>query len=55
MSGHANVIVIPSHVSYSHTVQWNHTESAANIYSNSKWCQGCQNSWAPTFIHKTED
>jgi len=55
MSGHANIIVIPSHVPYSHTVQWNCTECAANIYSNCKWCQSYKNSWAPTFIHKTKD
>lgn len=36
MSGHANIVVIPSHGPYSHTVQWNCTECVANIYSNCK-------------------
>lgn len=34
MSGHANVI--PSHVSYSHSVQKNHTECVANIYTQNQ-------------------
>ena len=36
MSEHANVSVIPSHVSYSYSVQWNHTECVANIYTQNQ-------------------